>query len=73
MSKFIDVLIRERVEGTPGFVEALDLPVTINTDQITLFNIGEDPEITFVRLTCGATLCVVMPFEKFVGKIRKTG
>lgn len=66
MSNFIELIIRERIEGAPGFVQAQELPVTINADQITLFNKGEDPTVTFVRLSCGATLCVVMPFNKFM-------
>ena len=69
MGKFIDLVIRERIEGAPGFMQALDLPVTINTEQITLFNKGEDPELTFVRMACGATLCVVMPVIRFMEKM----
>lgn len=72
MSKFIDLTIRERIEGAPGFMQALDLPVTINTEQITLFNKGEDPELTFVRMSCGATLCVVMPVHELMEKMGLT-
>jgi hypothetical protein len=66
MSKFIDVKVRERNDGEPGFMEQQEFVVTINKEQITLFNAGEDPTVTFVRLSCGATLCVVSPREKFV-------
>lgn len=69
MSKFIDLTIRERVEGAPGFMQSQEFSVTVNADQITLFNKGEDPGVTFVRLSCGATLCVVMPLNKFMNKM----
>ena len=65
MSRFATIKIRERTEGEPGFVEAHEFEITINLDQIKLFNTGEDPKITFVRLSCGATLCVCMSLKKF--------
>ena len=65
MSNFIKVTIRERVEGNPGFFEAQEFEVNINPDNITLFNSGENPEVTFVRLACGGTLCVTMPVKEF--------
>lgn len=65
MSRFATIKIRERTEGEPGFIEAHEFEVTINLDQVSLFNVGEDPKVTFVRLTCGATLCVLMPVKKF--------
>jgi hypothetical protein len=65
MSRFATIKIRERTEGEPGFVEAHEFEVTINIDQITLFNTGEDLAITFIRMSCGATLCALMPIKKF--------
>lgn len=65
MSKFIEVFIREHVEGTPGFMDKRDFLVNINVDHVTLFNKGEDSEVTFVRLACGATICVVASPEEF--------
>ncbi|MFA5023353.1 MAG: hypothetical protein WC523_00150 [Patescibacteria group bacterium] len=71
MSRFIQVTIRERIEGTPGFVEPKEFDITINTDQITLFNAGEDGDVTFVRLSCGMTICVAMKEHKFAQLVRK--
>jgi hypothetical protein len=71
VNKFISVKIRERVEGTPGFIEAREFDVTINPDNITLFNSGEDPSVTFVRLACGGTLCVCMPVKEFKKLLEK--
>ena len=66
MNKFIKVKIREKVEGQPGFAKPNEFEVRINPGQITLFNKGEDNgDITFVRLSCGITLCVMMKEEKF--------
>lgn len=66
MGNFISIKIRERQDGVPGFVKAREFPVTINTDQVTLYNKGdEDPTITFVRLSCGVTLCVCLSEPKF--------
>ena len=69
MSKFMPVVVRERVEGAPGVVEEQEFEIYINKDQITLFNVGEDPKVTFVRLVCGATLCVLIPYNKFTKMI----
>ena len=74
MSKFIEVKIRERVEGTPGFAKPHEFNVRINTDQITLFNKGEGSnDITFVRLSCGITVCVCMSEPKFAKLLEKNG
>lgn len=72
MNNFVNVKIRERLEGAPGFMEFQEIEVTINADKITLFNKGEDPRITFVRLECGATLCVAMPYKEFTKLIGMT-
>lgn len=66
MSRFLPVTVRERAEGSSGLVEPEEFNIFINVDEITLFNSGEDPNVCFVRLTCGATLCVALPFEVFV-------
>ena len=71
MGQFIDIAIRERLDGAPGFLEAQEFNVSINKDHITLYNKGEEDGITFVRLTCGATLCVLMPVSKFVQLLNK--
>jgi hypothetical protein len=72
MSRFIKVIMRDRVEGAPGFVGPQEIEVVINLDQVTLFNSGEeDEDITFVRLSCGATLCIVMPYKDFYKEVRK--
>lgn len=64
--KFLKVKVRQREEGTPGFVEAEDLEVTINLDSVTIFNQSlDDKNTTFVRLNCGAMLEVVIPYSKF--------
>ena len=73
MGNFINVIVRERVEGAPGLVEEVEFNIHINTDQITLFNKGEDKEVTFVRLVCGVTLCVLVPYNKFVKKLQDIG
>jgi len=66
------VNVRQQTEGTPGFVEDEIFEVRINTDLITLFNKSEDnPNITFVRLTCGATLIVDMKPAAFINKLKK--
>ena len=64
---FIKVTVKQQAEGTPGFVEEETFEIQINTDQITLFNKSlDDPSITFVRLTCGATLVLDMKYTEFV-------
>lgn len=69
---FIKVKVKQQVEGKPGFVEEEIIEVQINTENITLFNQGEeDPSVTFVRLTCGATLCVDMKYDKFISLLNK--
>ena len=73
MGKFIPVVVRERVEGAPGIVEEQEFEIVINLEQMTLFNKGEDPKVTFVRLVCGATLCVLIPYEKFIKKVADEG
>lgn len=73
MSKFINVVVRERMEGTPGFVEEQEFDIYINPDNITLFNQGEDPDVVFVRMVCGATLCVVMTQKEFVSEMVRAG
>jgi len=73
VSNFINVVVRERVEGAPGLVEEEEFNIHINTDQITLFNKGEDKKVTFVRLVCGVTLCVLVPHDKFVKKLQDVG
>jgi hypothetical protein len=48
------------------------ISVQINTDHITLFNDGDEgSDVTFVRLACGATLCVDMPYVKFIDVLNK--
>ena len=65
MSRFATIKIQERTEGEPGFIEAHEFEVTINLDQVVLFNPGEDKNVTFVRMSCGATFCVCMSLKKF--------
>lgn len=67
---FLKVSIRQQSDGTPGFIKEDDFEVQISADKITLFNKSEDdPDVVFVRLTCGATLCVVEAYNKFVGRL----
>jgi|GEM_PF-6785342 len=66
---FMKVDIRQQVEGNPGFIKET-MEVQINTQTITLFNSGEAKDETFVRLTCGTTLCVAMPYSSFVKKMQ---
>jgi len=73
MSNFINLVVREKVEGTPGVIDDEEFNIHINANQVTLFNKGEDPKVTFVRLVCGATLCVLMPHDKFVKKLKEAG
>ena len=75
MSNFIKVKIRERAEGNPGFMDADEFEVTINLDNVTLFNGGEDQgkEVTFVRLACGAMLCLPMSVKEFENVIVSIG
>lgn len=68
MTKFVEVTVRQAAEGQPGFIEDDEFYVKISPEQITLFNSGLDnkgEEVTFVRLSCGATLCVVCQYDKF--------
>ncbi len=73
MANFINVVVRERVEGAPGIVEEEEFHININTDKISLFNKGENKKITFVRMACGVTLCVLMSHDKFVKKLQSLG
>ena len=67
---FLKVKIRQQTDGTPGFVVEDDFEVQIGADKITLFNQSEDDHgMVFVRLTCGATLCVVMKYDTFIKKL----
>lgn len=69
---FLKVSIRQQADGKPGFIEEDDFEVQIAAEKITLFNKSEDdPDIVFVRLTCGATLCVVETYNKFVLRLTK--
>lgn len=66
--QFIKVKVRQASEGQPGFVAGDEFDVKIAPSHVTLFNPGVDASgknITFVRLSCGATLCVVKPFNEF--------
>ena len=66
MSKFLKLTILERQEGMPGFVEMKQVQVNINPDQVTLYNPGEEkPNLTFVRLSCGITVCANISADKF--------
>jgi len=69
VSKFIEVIVRERIEGAPGFIEPEEFKININIDQITIFNRGGEKDSTFVRLSCGAALNVVMSYDKFCKRI----
>lgn len=65
---FMKVKIMQQPEGKPGFVEEEETEIQINPSQITLFNKSEDPDypnVTFVRLTCGASLVVCMKYNAF--------
>lgn len=63
--------MRQAVEGNPGFMEEEEFDIQINTDKITLFNKSEeDDSVTFVRLVCGVTLCLVIPYNEFVKKLQ---
>lgn len=67
---FLKVIIKQQGEGKPGFLEEDEFEVQIGADKITLFNKSdEDPNVVFVRLTCGATLCVSMKYDAFVKKL----
>ena len=74
---FINVSILERIEGTPGVVEDQQHSIIINTDNIILFNGGKaktkSKNLTFVRITCGTTITVAMPYDKFVNKLLSAG
>lgn len=66
---FISVLVRQAVEGNPGFVEDDEFVINIAVDKITVFNQGVDDEgkdVIFVRMVCGASICVVCDFEEFI-------
>ena len=73
MGKFIKVKIREREEGQPGFAKYKEMYININPAYVTLFNKGaENEDITFVRMACGITICVVMSKKKFAQLLEKT-
>ena len=68
---FLKVMIKQQSEGKPGFIDEDEFEVQIGADKITLFNKSdEEPGVVFVRLTCGATLCVVMKYATFVTKLK---
>ena len=68
---FLKVNVRQQSEGKPGFMEDEEFEVQIGADKVTLFNKSEDDDsITFVRLTCGATLCVSLPYPDFIKKLQ---
>lgn len=69
---FFKLTVRQQVEGTPGFVDDEIFEVQVNSEHITLFNKSvDDPEITFVRLSCGATLMADMKYNDFVKLMSK--
>lgn len=68
---FMKVNVRQEVDGKPGFA-ADEFEVQIQTEQITVFNRGyeeKEQDIVFVRLSCGATICVVSAYNDFVKKL----
>jgi len=72
VNKYVKVRIRERIEGQPGFAKPHEFDVHINPDQVTLLNRGEENnDITFVRLSCGVTLCVIMKEDKLIKLLEK--
>ena len=69
---FLKVSVKQQNDGQPGFIEEEEFEIQVNTDQITLFNRSDDSkDITFIRLSCGATLCVSMSYPKFVVALQK--
>lgn len=67
---FFKVQVKQQADGKPGFMEDEEFDIQINANKITLFNKSEDdPDITFVRLGCGATLCVSTPYADFIKKL----
>ena len=74
MSNFINVPIKERIEGVPGVVAEEEFNIYIDSDKITVFNgAKENANITIVRMVCGAVLCVMMSLDKFKRKLMDTG
>lgn len=68
---FLKVTVRQQSEGKPGFMDDEEFEIQISVNNITLFNKSEDDDgITFVRLSCGATLCVSTPYAEFVKKLQ---
>ncbi len=68
---FLKVIVKQQSDGKPGFMEDEEFEIQINVEKITLFNKSEDDDdVTFVRLACGATLCVATPYNKFVKKLQ---
>ena len=63
------VTIKQQTEGNPGFVGEERFDVQIASDQITLFNQSDDGSEVFVRLSCGATLCVDIDYGEFIKKL----
>lgn len=67
---FMKVMVKQQPDGKPGFMDDEEFEVQIGADKITLFNKSdEDPNIVFVRLACGATLCVSMKYTTFINKL----
>lgn len=69
---FISVVVRQAVDGAPGFIEDDEFEVSVAVDKISLFNQGVDDrgdDVTFVRMICGATLCVVENYRDFAKMI----
>ena len=72
---FVDLKIIERLEGTPGVVDDLEIDVKLNANHIILLNPGEEgtENYTFARLVCGATICISMPFNDLCKKLKDIG
>lgn len=73
MSNFIEVPIKERAEGTPGIIPEEEFIIHLNTNQITVITPTEDPKETYVRLSCGATVCISMSYEMLIGTLVEAG
>jgi hypothetical protein len=68
---FLKLKVRQQADGKPGFIDDDEFEIQVNVEKITLFNKSEDDkDITFVRLACGATLCVAVPYNTFVKKLQ---
>ena len=73
MANFMEVVVREHIEGSPGVVEEQEFPLQINPEHIAIFQRTEETDLTMVVFDCGISLMVVDTYDGFVGRLEGLG